>query len=335
MANIPLLVATNLITELLAAAGLKEIARGKVGHTYELPGHPELLLQYRSNRISIFDFVLNALVPLKGEVLTAMTVFWLTGPLKHFNHHLVACGSGIDTYLPAGLRGNRELQKAAIVIKRRQILPIEFIVRGYLTGSGFEAYNTVQIVCGHLLPPGLNDGSRLEKPLFTPTTKAKEGHDEHIDFKTVNKRYGPELGRLAIALYEAASKYALSRRVIIADTKFELSEGQVLVDEVVTPDSSRFWDEREWEAATVEGKSPNPFDKQSIRNWGKQIVTPWGRGTGIHRLEPTNEEDLDFIATLPVPTEVLQTASDRYLEILQRLTGYDLVSFQNSGMMIN
>lgn len=340
-AVIPTSVAESELSQRLAAAGLKRIHQGKVRDTYELPGHPDLLLVVATDRLSIFDFVLPCLVPKKGEVLTALTVFWLGLIEICDQHHLRACGYGMDDFLPPTLRGNRDLYACALVVKKLNILPIECVVRGYLTGSGWQAYNKGEPVCGHRLPGGLHDGSKLPRPIFTPTTKAETGHDQAITVDEAIKIH-PHLECQSLALYRCAHDIAKSRGIILADTKFEFGVSQdatrgprittlVLADEVLTPDSSRFWDKDEWEKADAQQQSPGGYDKEPVRQWGKTVVTPFC-ATGINRLNPANPEHLAFIARLSVPEMVVWKTVHRYLKIFRRLTGQDLVVFQKMAM---
>ena len=182
MPKIPSAVRDSKVTQAVVAAGCTEAHVGKVRHSYNLPGHPKLMLVVATDRISIFDHVLNALIAGKGEILTALTVYWLTRILSGVPSHLMAHGSGIDQYLPESLRGNPELQSRALVVKRLKMLPIEFIVRGNLTGSGYKSYQKDGTVCGIQLRPGYVDGSFLDEPLLAPSTKAEEGHDVNISF---------------------------------------------------------------------------------------------------------------------------------------------------------
>ncbi len=332
---IPKDVAESDLSRTLAKAGLTRVHQGKVRDTWELPD-PELLLQVATDRISIFDFVLNALVPRKGEALTAMTIFWLDEVLKGFDNHLIAYGEEIDIHLPERLRGNRELQSRALVVYKLDMLPVEAIVRGALTGSGFKSYQRDGTVCGFQLPAGLRDGDLIPDPLFplfTPTTKAQEGHDEHMDAASVIERHGRGIGDLSRAAYLVAFHYALERGVVIADTKFERDEDE-FGDEILTPDSSRFWDHDEWEATRAKGVSPTPWDKQSVRNWGKAALTPSGVITNIGDLNPGKPDDVALVHSLDVPPDVVGVAAERYTTIFKRITSYGLDEFQEKAMQI-
>lgn len=317
----------------LLRAGLPELFRGKVRHTFGLPGHPDLLLQYASNRISIYDWVLSALVQDKGAVLTAMTVFWLTKILTTVPHHLVAYGSDIDAYLPEELRNNRELQTQALVVKKLQMIPVECIVRGFLTGSGLEAYlRDNGMLCGIQLPPGLHDGSKLPQPIFTPTTKAQVGHDEHLEAEDVIKEY-PGIDALSLHVYTLIDEAAMERGFALADTKFEFGRENangvfVLGDEVGTPDSSRLWNMDEWRTAVARQKAPQPHDKQFVREWGLSV--------GItNSLKEDNPQDVAFVHSVVVPASVLDDTTRIYREIAsQMFDGMELEEFQKTEMGI-
>ncbi len=312
--------------------GLKRIYQGKVRDTYALPNHPELLLVVASDRLSIFDFVLPAFVPQKGEILTAMNTFWRKEDLGNlFSHDLVACGSAIDSFLSEPLRGNTDLQKRATIVCKLHMLPVEAIVRGMLTGSGLKAYHEGRVICGHRLPEGLGDGDELPSPIFTPTTKADEGHDEHVTAVSVTERFGVELERLSLQLFMLASAYARERGIVLADTKFEFGinpENTCLTvgDEVLTPDSSRFWNIDEW-VSRPRGTSPSPYDKQLVREWGKKI--------GIHRRDPASAEDVAWVHSQAVPQDLLARTTAIYRYIFWRLAGQKLEAFQREKLGID
>ena len=336
-AQVPAAVAENALSRSLASSSLTRIHRGKVRDTYELPGHPDKLLVVATDRISIFDFVLGRTVPRKGEVLTALTVFWLTQVFGDVEHHLVTFGVGIDLYLPEALRGNAVLQRRAVIVDKLQMLPVECIARGYLTGTGLAAYKKDGKVCGIELPPDLYDGSQLPQQIFTPTTKAKIGHDEHISADSVDMDFGVCVGRKTRSLYARAQSYAISRGIIIADTKLEFGERNgrlVLADEVLTPDSSRFWDGIDYVQAQAKGKSPTGFDKEPVRQAGK-VANIQGSEVDISRLDPTYPQDIDLVASWNIPSQVLLDASERYFTITERLIGYDLATVQQRLLGIN
>ena len=259
--------------------GLFHEYTGKVRETFSYDAHPSLLYFFQTDRISIFDIVLNALIKDKGAVLTAMTVNYLTGILSEIPNHLVAFGSGIDEYLPEALRGNTYLQKHMMVVKKTKVLKVEAIVRGHLTGSGLKDYRKNNgFVCGIQLPEGLIDGSELPGVIFTPSTKAELGdHDENISFEEAVKIIGREnaekVREYAIKAFLLGRDFMAKRGVIIADTKFEFGiteDGElILIDETLTPDSSRYWPEEGRLAAMALGKTPPSRDKQPIRDEGE------------------------------------------------------------------
>ncbi len=316
MSKIPVSVQSDPLSLKIEAAGLDRTHQGKVRDTYRLE-FPGLMLPVASNRISIFDFVLSASVPEKGRVLTHLTQLWLTDVLFDFEHHLVGHGTGLSQWLPPALSEDPDLQARGVVVLKLKMLPIECIVRDYLTGTGLDSYKETGHICGHALPAGLHDGSRLPYPLFTPTTKAEEGHDEHIDAFSVEKLYGSGPEELSLAIFEKASRYAAERGIIIADTKMEFGyhNDQLFIgDEIFTPDSSRFWLKEDWEKAVAEKKSPSGYDKQPVREWGKTVATPFGI-TGIHKLNPKNKEHVEFVHSLMVPPAVIEETTRRYLQI--------------------
>jgi phosphoribosylaminoimidazole-succinocarboxamide synthase len=307
------------------------IAAGKVRNTHSLPGHPKNRLVQATNRISIFDHALKALVAQKGEILTAMNVFWKTGPLAEIcRHDIVAFGSGIDEFLPADLRGNVGLQKTAIVAQTLNMLDVEAVVRLCLTGSGWDAYQDDGIVCGHQLPAGLQNGSELPYPIFTPTTKAVIGHDEHVTADSVAKKYGAMPERLALQLAMAGSRHARSCGIVLADTKFEFGRDEnddlVLGDERLTPDSSRFWSYLAWLSAQEKGEIPPAFDKEFVRIWGKTL--------GINKRKPEIDSDVDWVHAQTVPEDILRQTTLLYRYIFWRLTEMKLETFQRDKMEI-
>ncbi|MDO8511726.1 MAG: phosphoribosylaminoimidazolesuccinocarboxamide synthase [bacterium] len=334
MPRIPERVASHEFHFDLIMAGFVRVHSGKVRDTYWRPG-ADWLLVVATDRVSIFDLVMPFTMDRKGEFLVAYTVLCLTEILKNIDHHLLAYGNSIDKYLNSvKLRDNIGLQKRAIVVRKEQVILIECVVRGYLTGSGWKEYQLAGEVCGNKLPDGLFDGARLPEPIFTPTIKAAEGHDDPLNVRDVD----PELARRSIEAYKQGAKYALTRGIIIADTKFEWSK-KLLVDEVLTPDSSRFCLEEEWKACSALRQSPPSYDKQLIRNWGLQVETPWGK---LDSLDP-EQEGLDpvikeaqyaFIGQLQIPAEILQLTGVRYETILSRLSGHSLPEFQQKYMGI-
>jgi phosphoribosylaminoimidazole-succinocarboxamide synthase len=265
------------------------VGSGKVRELYELEDNRLLLVA--SDRISTFDVVLPTEIPDKGRVLTALSGFWFARTRELVPNHLLA------------LRPDGRSTEC----RRLEMLPIECVVRGYLTGSGWKDYRATGAVCGHVLAEGLRDSDQLPEPIFTPATKAEEGHDENIDRARAAELVGPErldeVERTAIALYRFASEHAAERGILIADTKFEFgldTEGRlVLGDEAFTPDSSRFWPADEYEA----GRPQPSFDKQFVRDYCETL--------GWDKTDPGPE----------LPAEVVAGTRARYVEAFERLTG--------------
>ena len=281
------------------------IGRGKVRDLYAVG---DALLMVATDRISAFDHVLGTGIPGKGKILTQISLFWFELVQDIAPNHLIAT-KVVD--FPAELHKYADqLEGRSMLVKRARMFPVECVARGYIAGSGWKEYKTSGSVCGIKLPAGLQDGSRLPKPLFTPSTKSQDGtHDENISFSAVEKAVGAdaarELSRLTLAIYDKASKHAESRGLILADTKFEFGktqDGIVLADEVLTPDSSRFWEASAWKPG---GAQPS-FDKQFVRDylesirWNKQAPAP------------------------SLPDDVAERTLDKYLEAFRRLTGRDL-----------
>jgi phosphoribosylaminoimidazole-succinocarboxamide synthase len=277
------------------------IARGKVRDIYAV-GDDKLLL-VTCDRLSAYDVILPTPIPHKGEILVRLANFWFA-KLQHIVPNQL---TGIDPASVVAQDERDQVRGRAIVVNKYKVLPIEAVVRGYLEGSGWSEYQQTQSVCGVKLPAGLQRASKLPEPIFTPATKALAGeHDENIDFATTEKIIGAaraaQVREVAIRLYTEAAEYALTKGIIIADTKFEFGldgKGQLhLIDEVLTPDSSRFWPLATYKV----GSSPESFDKQYIRNWLDSI--------GFNRRPPAPD----------VPADIARRTSDKYREALDRLT---------------
>jgi phosphoribosylaminoimidazole-succinocarboxamide synthase len=277
------------------------IARGKVRDIYAV-GDDKLLL-VTSDRLSAYDVILPTPIPHKGAILVGLANFWFA-KLQHIVPNQL---TGIDPETVVAANERDQVRGRAIVVNKYQVLPIEAVVRGYLEGSGWAEYQQSQSVCGVPLPAGLQRASKLPTPIFTPATKALAGeHDENIDFATCEKIIGveraAEVRDIALRLYVEAADYALTKGIIIADTKFEFgldANGTLyVIDEVLTPDSSRFWPLDTYQV----GVSPDSFDKQYIRNWLDSI--------GFNRQPPAPD----------IPVEIAQRTSDKYREALTRLT---------------
>ena len=286
-------------------------SRGKVRDIYDAG---ENLLMVATDRISAFDFILPDEIPFKGEVLNRISAFWFDKFADIVPNHLVS----IDPAdFPEEFAEYRDyLAGRAMLVKKAQTIPIECIVRGYLTGSGKKTYDENGTVCGIQLPEGLTEASKLPEPLFTPSTKAEIGnHDENISFERCCEIVGEDIAAqirdLSLKIYKAAAEYAATRGIIIADTKFEFGviDGKVtLIDECLTPDSSRFWPAASYE----EGKIQPSYDKQFVRNW---LKANW---------DMTGE-------TPHLPAEVIDGTSERYREAFQIITGSQFTSMKENA----
>jgi phosphoribosylaminoimidazole-succinocarboxamide synthase len=285
-------------------AELRLHARGKVRDVYDLG---EYLLFVATDRISAFDWVLPNGIPDKGRVLTQLSVFWfgILGDLVRT--HLETAEIGGDPRIPARYRP--VLAGRAIIVRKAEVFPVECVARGYLAGSAWKDYQRTGAVCGIPLPPGLAQAARLPEPLFTPATKATSGHDENIAFDAVADLLGAvtaeTLRELTLACYRRGARLAEGRGIIVADTKFEFgrTDGEILlVDEALTPDSSRFWPADRY----APGQSPPSFDKQFVRDWLER--TAWDKGS----------------PPPPLPRDVVDETRTKYLEALARLTGRSL-----------
>lgn len=275
------------------------VRRGKVRDVYDFG---DRLLFVATDRISAFDWILPTGIPDKGRVLTQMSRMWFER-LSTPNHLLSL--DPTDVPLPAGTDVEALIGRS-MVVRKTQVIPIECVARGYLAGSGWKEYRKSRTVCGISLPEGLKESDRLEVPLFTPATKEESGHDENIPYSRMVELIGePLAGRLCeltLAIYQAAADYALTKGVIIADTKFEFGivDGELLlIDEVLTPDSSRFWPQSEY----APGRSPPSFDKQFVRDWLEE--------SGWDKESPPPE----------LPADVVTGTRNRYLEAYRILTG--------------
>ena len=282
--------------------GATHLHSGKVRDLYALDEGPYAghLLMVASDRISAFDHVLDSTIPGKGEVLTRMSLWWFDRLADLVPHHVVS------TDVPDEVRGR------AVICRRLEMFPVECVARGYLTGSGLLDYRATGEVCGIALPEGLEDGNRLPEPIFTPATKAALGdHDENVSYDAVVATVGDEaagrLRELTLAVYDRAETIARDRGIILADTKLEFgrdAEGRtVLADEVLTPDSSRFWPADEWQP----GRAQPAYDKQIVRDWLLSAESGWDRSSGE--------------APPPLPPAVVEHTRSRYVEAYERLTG--------------
>lgn len=283
---------------------LKLFRRGKVRDVYDLG---DKLLLVSSDRISCFDVVLPCGIPYKGRVLTALSCFWFDFLKEILGNHFIS--ADVDKYPSELKKYKNELNGRSMLVIKSKPIPVECIVRGYLSGSGWQEYRKMQSVCGIKLPAGLKESAKLPEVIFTPSTKADVGHDQNVNQKYIEKLIGKkiadEITESSIAIYKKASAYALSRGIIIADTKFEFglhNNKVILIDEVLTPDSSRFWPLEQY----APGSSTPSFDKQFVRDY---------------------LQGLDWDKTPPAPNlpeEVIAKTTRKYLEAYQKLTGKEL-----------
>ena len=281
------------------------VRRGKVRDVYDLG---ETLLIVATDRISAYDCIMPNGIPGKGKILTALSLFWFEKFARQFESHLIA--TAVANY-PAVVRPfASEIDGRSMLVKKATVIPIECVARGYLAGSGWKEYQQSETVCGISLPPGLRQCDKLPMPIFTPATKEENGHDINISYEQAVDRIGPQLAAQlrdrTLSLYSQAADYALTRGVIIADTKFEFGQipdgNLILIDEVLTPDSSRFWPADEYAA----GRDQSSFDKQYVRNYLDSQI--WDKTPPAPKL----------------PTEVVQGTQQRYLEAYKKLTGRTL-----------
>lgn len=277
-----------------------QVKRGKVRDMYDLG---KQLLMVSTDRISAFDYVLPTGIPDKGRVLTQVSAFWFD--LLDEENHLITTDLA-QVELPAAADRDA-LAGRTMLVRKTEVVPIECVVRGYLVGSGWKEYQRSGSVCGISLPRGLTESARFDEPIFTPATKAESGHDENISFaqmvEIVGSDVADELRRRSLAIYEQGARYALDKGIIIADTKFEwgrLADGRlILIDEVLTPDSSRFWPADQYRP----GQSQPSFDKQFVRDWLE--TTGWDKNS----------------APPALPDEIVTKTRAKYIEAYERLTG--------------
>jgi phosphoribosylaminoimidazole-succinocarboxamide synthase len=280
---------------------VKHIYSGKVRDIYD--AGDDRLLMVASDRISAFDVVMAEPIPDKGRVLTGMTAFWLDLLRDLAPNHLITTD---PAQFPAEAQAIEGVAGRGMLVRKAEMLSIECIVRGYLSGSAWKEYKTSGTMHGTVLPAGLQESDKLPEPVFTPSTKADEGHDENISFEQACGLVGTDVAKrardLSLAAYERGAGWAAERGIIIADTKFELGfiDGELaLCDEVLTPDSSRFWPADQW----VPGRTPPSFDKQPVRDWLE--------GTGWDKTPPPPT----------LPAEVVESSAARYVEAYERVTG--------------
>lgn len=287
------------------AESLPLIYRGKVRDVYQVD--EERLLLVATDRISAFDCIMPTAIPRKGEILTQISAFWFGFLKDTANSHFITADF---ERMPETIRRNEDLRERSTLVKKTEVFPVECVVRGYLEGSGWKDFQATGAICGHELPKNLMQCEKLPEPIFTPATKAKSGHDENITESEFAQIIGSEnaerLKSLSLEIYRKASEYALTRGIIIADTKFEFgrdTEGNILlIDEVLTPDSSRFWSAETY----APGKPQASFDKQFVReyletlDWDKQPPAP------------------------ALPPEIVEATTARYLDAYRILTGKEI-----------
>jgi phosphoribosylaminoimidazole-succinocarboxamide synthase len=280
-------------------------ASGKVRDVYNLD--QDHLLFVATDRLSAFDYILATGIPNKGRILTQISLFWFDFLKDIVPNHLVT--ADVDRYPAAIRRHADELRGRSMMVLRAEMCPVECVARGYLSGSGWKEYQATGTICGIKLPPGLKESEQLPEPLFTPSTKASTGHDINISFEEMCKRVDPELSHrlrdITLRIYKKAADYARQRGIIIADTKFEFgqtAQGITLADEVLTPDSSRFWPADTYQP----GKAQDSYDKQYVRDYLEEIR--WNKQPPAPAL----------------PQDVARRTSEKYLEAYRQLTGREL-----------
>ena len=287
------------------------LARGKVRDNYAVG--KDRLLMVASDRLSAFDVILGEPIPGKGALLTQMALFWF-GKLGHICPNHLTGEAPESAVTPAELP---QVVGRSMLVKRLKPIPVEAVVRGYLAGSGWQEYQATQSVCGVPLPAGLKNASQLPEPIFTPAAKAEAGeHDENINYAQVEKIVGAELAaqikKISIEIYQTAAAFALTKGIIIADTKFEFGLDEngtlTLMDEVLTPDSSRYWPVEGYQAAFIAGQNPPSYDKQFVRDWLEAVRIngkPWDKTPPAPQLPP----------------DVALKTAEKYKEALARLLG--------------
>jgi phosphoribosylaminoimidazole-succinocarboxamide synthase len=285
--------------------GIKLFKKGKVRNVFDLG---DSLLLVASDRISAFDSIMPNGIPDKGSILTQISLFWFDFTRPIIENHIIE--SDVNKFPPQLLPFKNKLAKRSVIGKKAQLIPIECVVRGYLSGSGWKEYQKSQSICGIKLPAGLRESEKLPEPIFTPTTKAETGHDLNISFKEVVDLVGKDTAEFiqskTLAVYQSCSDYADKKGIIIADTKFEfgfIGQQIIIIDEMLTPDSSRFWPKKLYQA----GRAQPSFDKQFVRDYLESIK--WNK-------EPPAPA---------LPPEIVDKTRALYLEAYKRLTGRDML----------
>ena len=283
--------------------GVKFLKSGKVREIYDLG--KELLI-IATDRVSAFDYIMPNGIPDKGKILTQISLFWFDFTKNIINNHIIA--SDINDFPENLKKYGKLLEKRSIICKKAELIPVECVVRGYLSGSGWAEYQKSGSICGIKLPAGLKESDKLPEPIFTPTTKAESGHDQNITEKEVIDSVGAQTAKVikekTIAIYNAAAKYAETKGIIIADTKFEFGhfgDGIILIDEILSPDSSRFWPKDSYRP----GGPQLSYDKQFVRDY--LVSIKWNKEPPAPKL----------------PEEVVNKTREKYMEAFRRLTGKD------------
>jgi phosphoribosylaminoimidazole-succinocarboxamide synthase len=299
---------SNLLDSVLLQTDFPQLelyASGKVRDVYRLDD--DRLLFVATDRISAFDYVLATGIPHKGKVLTQISLFWFDFLRDVVPNHLIT--ADVERYPGSLLKHADQVGGRSMLVTRADMVPVECVVRGYISGSAWKEYKATGAVCGIRLPAGLKESDRLPEPIFTPATKATSGHDENIEFAEMARIVGPELSNqlrdISLTIYTKAAEYARQKGIIIADTKFEFgrtAKGLTLADEVLTPDSSRFWPADKYQS----GRAQSSFDKQYVRDYLEEIR--WNKQPPAPSL----------------PAEVARRTSEKYLEAYRQLTGRDL-----------
>jgi phosphoribosylaminoimidazole-succinocarboxamide synthase len=296
---------------------LRHLRRGKVREVYEVDA--DRLLLVASDRVSAFDVVMRETIPFKGAVLTQLTAWWLRHFDKTLKHHLITAEADqIIAAIPALKRYRAAIAGRAMLCHRTEVFPVECVVRGYISGSAWKEYKTHGTLAGEKMPPGLQESARFAEPVFSPATKAEVGHDENITFERMKETIGAEsaaeLRRLSLLVYDQGRAIAAERGIIIADTKFEFGRDRAgritLIDEVLTPDSSRFWPTDRY----APGRPQPSFDKQPLRDYlDAERQAGWWNGEA---------------PPPPLPDDVVRATSERYLDAYRRITGMTLTTEQ-------
>lgn len=350
MVQIPKNLKSDRLSSHLSGTGLQRVFQGETRDIWRVDSNS--LLVVTTDRISFSGFVLSELVPKRGEVLTALAHFWLTKVLYEFNHHLIESGTHPGFNDAWDLREDflhaLPLERClAVKDMTGEIYPFKMIFHHHIGGSIFKSYQKIGLAGGQQLPLNLPKWSKLDRPIFTPSTKKNIDHDVNVDAnyfysEMAKKGLGVEARQSVYMLelaYATAYAYARTKGVLILDSQFEVASGPMIVNEILTPDSSCFVLKEDWERAMAEGRDPSFMDKQPVIDWGEKILTPFknkvnGMPTiGINRLDPANPDHVAFVHGLHVPEEIIADATTRNLKIFEMLTdGQSLKDYQKNDM---